>query len=256
MKSKNFEFQILVKNKPVSEYFHKTQTFIEGRQGSEFELKFTNLSYVKVLAVFAVDGLCVLDGKPAGDHSQGYVVDAQSTITIPGWTLDAGNVTKFFFQDKNKSYVASTNNGTTNAGVVGVMVYEERHNTYPYARTWYDLPLGPTFYPLSNKSSLGGGAVDSGIHNVYQNTVILASACSTTSNQSFDLGTGFGKKTAFQTNEVNFNRGTLVGEMAIYYDSRKNLESRGIVISRPKIVSELPRAFPLRGCKPPPGWVG
>jgi hypothetical protein len=77
------------------------------------------------------------------------------------------------------------------------------------------------------------------------------------SDEAFGLGTGWGEKVDFKINHVTFNRGDLVAQMLIYYDTRRNLEKRGIVI-RPQraLPEELPQAFVGLGCKPPPGWTG
>ncbi len=55
------------------------------------------------------------------------------------------------------------------------------------------------------------------------------------------------------TPKVSFNRGRSVATFAIYYDSRKGLEKRGItVVSNQK---PLPEPFPASSCPAPPGWA-
>lgn len=75
---------------------------------------------------------------------------------------------------------------------------------------------------------------------------------------AFEMGTGFGKKADFKTNEVKFQKGDLKVEMSIFYDSRRNLEKRGIVVAarETRYLDEFPSAFSGTGCKPPAGWQG
>jgi hypothetical protein len=73
------------------------QTYVEGRDGSEFEIEFVNNNAHDVEAILSVDGLSVTDGKPAGSDSTGYMVPARGRVRIPGWTLDSKQVANFFF---------------------------------------------------------------------------------------------------------------------------------------------------------------
>ena len=78
------------------------------------------------------------------------------------------------------------------------------------------------------------------------------------SDEPFGLGTGWGEKVDFKINHTTFNRGDLVAQMMIYYDTRRALEKRGIDLrpQRATYSEELPQAFSGVGCKPPPGWTG
>jgi hypothetical protein len=51
MRVKDFELEVLVNDKPVTEYSHKGMTFLEGRRGSEFKLRFHNKTNKRVLVV-------------------------------------------------------------------------------------------------------------------------------------------------------------------------------------------------------------
>lgn len=299
----DYEFRILLSNhKPIQEYEHQGRHFVEGRKGSEFELEFKNKTGGRLLVIPSVDGLSPLDGKQANAESKGYVVPPQSTLVIPGWTLDGQNVAKFIFQDRDKSYVAAmSQTGNTNAGVVGVLVYRE-HVTFstPPARNgvinppvklptpivpnnpWWDntngLPPAPMCGmggmirsetpPADVKKVFSGPyytrSASSDASGVYHapNTADATPQSMTSSVAStettFDLGTGWGAKQEFKTNQTTFNKGDLVAQMALFYDSRRNLEKRGIeVVKRERTyLDDLPAPFQDVGCKPPPGWQG
>src|SRR5882672_1936234 len=100
------ELTILVNDKPVFEYPHQGQTFVEGRAGSEYEIEVCNRTPQKVEAIISVDGLSVIDGKPAGYNSQGYLVPSRTSVRIPGWVLNSQKVAKFAFSGMNASYTA------------------------------------------------------------------------------------------------------------------------------------------------------
>ena len=108
---------------------HNRQTYVEGREGSNFILRLTNNTPSRVLAVPSVDGLSVLDGKAAGKDSGGYIIEGRQTLDIPGWKLDGDTAAQFFFAGKKNgqddSYAAQSAQDTANKGVIGLRVYSE-----------------------------------------------------------------------------------------------------------------------------------
>lgn len=308
MRLNNFEAKILVGGKPIHEYEHQGNFFVEGRRGSDFEIEFRNNTAQRVLAVPSVDGLSVMDGKPATPDSVGFVVAAHSTLRIPGWRLDAKGAAKFVFEDKDRSYART--GGTqdaSRAGVIGFIVYAEKVQAYipapviqPFIHTtyqpfWNGSPRGPYDVMRGVGSGIGGvtGSASDNMagpqhQNMWESTSTmggadniatasaaaaptsfnaapqtskggkrrLTSAKVTESASPFEMGTGFGKKTTFETSEVQFNRGDQVAQLIIYYDSRRNLEKRGIEVVRKQrtYLEDLPQPFQTAGCTPPPGW--
>lgn len=274
MKKSNYELRIRVKGRAIDEYPHEGRIFVEGRKSSEFDLEFKNHSAQRVLVVPSVDGLSPLDGTSAGPDSKGYIVGPRASLVIPGWTLDDSSVAKFVFSDKDKSYAQHSSGGTTNAGVVGVLVYGEKI-IQPQAVVAQPYSVPPIYWPqpttapldpyrssISNVTSALGG-----IQTINQISTSSATSASATrgvisksglesSDDSFGLGTGWGEKADFKINHTTFNRGDLGAQMVIYYDTRRNLEKRGIEIKVPRYQEELPQAFSNLGCKPPPGWQG
>ncbi len=232
--------------RPADEYYHQGQVWIEGREGNTYTLRFTNRTAGRVFVVFSVDGLDVLKGKPAGHLSEGYVVNANSTLDVPGWKLNDSSAAEFFFSRSDKSYVAKIGGNVNNTGVIGAMVFKEYYqpNLYPNAF--------PT-YPY-NGQPYTGNPVPRGVYSISANS-IQASATSAGLNS---VGTGFGNTTEWNTTTTTFvkeNATVPNAIMAIYYDSRKNLERRGIVMkSRYNNVSNS--AFPayITGATPPPDW--
>lgn len=252
--------------RPADEYYHQGQVWIEGREGSNYTLRFTNRSPGRVLAIFSVDGLDVLKGKPAGHLSEGYVVDANSTLDIPGWKLDNATAAEFYFSRSNKSYVSKIGGNVSNTGVIGAMVFREQQMwTQPPHLTFTASSL-----PTSNWSGmvgynsvgpLAGTTTTSSLHpGVAVNHVsITRDASGSTIDHS--MGTGFGQATGWNTVGTTFNRETPTNPnaiMAIYYDSAKNLQRRGIVLKSRYGSDTSNNPFPAytssTGAAPPPGW--
>jgi len=286
MKTSNhsYELNLLVKNRPITEYEHQGNIFVEGRKGSEFEVEFKNKTSKQVLVVPSVDGKSVLDGQPATPESKGYIVGPWGTIKIPGWTLDGDSVAKFTFEDKEKSYASQmAEDGTeVQSGVIGVMVYSEVekpkpvvqhiHHYHPRPEPWPTWPLpGPSWAdPSWMNVPLGGNSYNS--TSVLRGATLSASASVQSSNAvssdhvvsnappiegAFEMGAGFGEKADFKTYEKEFKRDKVVATLLLYYDSRRNLEKRGIqVVKRDAPLNPLPQAFSGVGCTPPPGWQG
>jgi hypothetical protein len=281
----NYEFRVLIKDKPITEYVHEDKNFVEGRKGSSFEIEFINKSYKRVLAIPSVDGINTLNGKDAGDESPGFVVNALTTVRIPGWTLDQNNVAKFMFEGKEHSYATHVSSSTKNIGVIGFRVFDELAIPQPYIPSYnpqYNIssttivPLTYNSQPLVNSSynindyhnmfnsrSVSNTATSNSIASSTSQQSVNCSATATATPQnnvlnldSFNLGTGFGEKQDFATTAVALRRGSLQAQIVIYYDSYKNLQKRGINLEKPKKSKELPEAFPAQGCKPPPSWRG
>jgi hypothetical protein len=120
-----YEVNILVKGRPITEYLDRDDnTFVEGREGTEYTLQFKNSTNERVCIIPAVDGLSVMDGEEANLESDGYVVNRQSTIEIPGWRLNTKEVAKFVFSTGCGSYSSKSKKG--NNGVIGFMVFKEK----------------------------------------------------------------------------------------------------------------------------------
>lgn len=172
---KEYEFLVKVNNKPLLEYESNGDTYVEGRKGSEYELYFKNHTYNRVLVVFSVDGLSIMDGKTASKDSRGYIVEGYKDLTVPGWTINSNKVAKFQFQPQNDksntTYVEllqeeGFNVDPSNQGVIGCMVFKERYvppqveKLYFYPQVYHDYlnpPLEPNWNDYDNQGLINGG---------------------------------------------------------------------------------------------------
>lgn len=135
MQQNNIEVRVVIKNRPINEYLHEGEMFVEGRGGSNYEIELKNLNNHRVEAILAVDGLSVIDGKEAGPQSTGYLLEARETLRVPGWMLTNEQVAAFQFAGKKKSYAsASVEGDVRNTGVIGVMAFKPKAQQYAYPK--------------------------------------------------------------------------------------------------------------------------
>ena len=287
-----YEVEILVHGNPIKMFRHKGKFFVEGRKGSSFELKFSNNTWENIEVVPSVDGLSVLDGEACGETSEGYLVPADGSVTIPGWRLNNNSVAEFVFKDKNRSYANQSGKDTTNVGVIGFMVFKEKEHAYvPPFQPWPEWPPYKTYpstpwigtagmasnvkasstsstdtnIPLNLKVK-GSGKVD--IQNMsigaksrrVSHEIFMNDDVETT--ETFNIGTGWGDEVEHRVSVVDFERQnpTMADALiSVFYDTKRGLEARGIKVvkGRRKKTQDLPDAFPTytdTGCKPPSGW--
>jgi hypothetical protein len=230
---------IIINNKEVP-LFKCPETFsdmyMEGREGSAYTIRLKNTTTKKVLVIPSVDGLSVLDGKPADiTSSSGYVLSPFQTMDIPGWMVTDKVAAKFKFGKSNEAYVALTEQNENNLGVIGLAVYAEKFIP-PYLNQY--------------KPSYGGSA----LRGIQISASNMANTAQTSSYQDEPLGTVFGESTDFKTKETTFEKGDLLSVTEIFYVSYQELVERGFIVPQ-KASKPKPSAFSY-GCTPPANWKG
>lgn len=280
MQLNNCEINILIKGRKATEFKSPMdfQTYIEGRDASEFEIEFVNNNSVDVEAILSVDGLSITDGKPAGSQSSGYMVPARQRVTVSGWTLDKASVAKFFFAGaKGGSYAEQVGEDSRHKGVIGAKVFGRK---YVPSHSFTIQTSGIGHYPAGMRGVTLGGGLTKGLGNSYSamgmnsvtasNCVGAASASASPISYAADsmesvtltsapaveqtLGTGFGDATEFKTTTVDFERGDLLALFELFYDDAQGLKRRGIDVRASTV---RPSAFPAdepKGCAPPANW--
>lgn len=117
---------VLVNGRNCKQYTHQGKTFIESKNGSEYEIEIQNNNWHRVLAVVSVDGLSVMDGKTATNDNSGYIINANDNLKIKGYRYSNNDVGAFKFTKKENSYASSKSDGSEkNCGVIGVKIYDE-----------------------------------------------------------------------------------------------------------------------------------
>lgn len=157
-----YEINVLVNGSRCKQYNHNGRLYIEAKQGSEYVIEVKNNSWPRILAVCSVDGLDILNGKPAVEDAPGYVISGYCSSKFDGFRLSNDKVAKFVFDYKNTSYAASKGDGSErNVGVIGARLFTEKvkppvvkevhhvHHTYTpywYHRTGQPYPNPPTIW--------------------------------------------------------------------------------------------------------------
>jgi len=278
------QFEITIRplgRNSADEYYHNGAIWIEGREGNNYTIDLSNRSNRRALFILSVDGLDVLEGKPAGLESQGYVIPAGQTISVPGWKVNDQQAAEFYFSRSRESYVNSIGGSTTNTGVIGAMVFQEYIDMSGWSTTNitrnHDTNISPIPYNLSNNSwladsvdrrvSLNATSIQSSIASIPMGSTPVSEVKTSggilgQNYVSQDVGTGFGNATDWQTQATQFKRNNPSQPdciLAIYYNTAKNLEKMGIRLRRKRDVEYKANPFPAYsstspGCPTPPGW--
>ncbi len=288
--------EILQNGRVLRTHDHEGQAFLEAPPSGNYEIRLTNLTGERVLAVPSVDGVNVLSGEDASYQGGGYVLGPYQTTTINGWHRTASETAAFVFAAaQGGSYASQTGRGTRNVGVIGVAAFREHQPTsqnHSYVRRssrrvgsmqWSDdsATKGIRGRDLLEEMGMLGGEEDrcagslfpEGQAKASYSTEPTASALPAAdtigsplrsrgaggmSVQPQDLGTGYGERKEMRTTTTTFTRRTEIPEqiLQLRYASREVLASWGVPVDRP-MPPEAPSAFPQSvGVPAPPGWRG
>lgn len=279
-----YEASVRVHGRPVKEVHHRGHTYVEGRKGTEYTLHFKNHQKTyrgyenqrktKVLVIPSVDGLCVIDGKPAGRNSPGFIITANESIDIPGWIVDSNTAAKFTFWPQDArgeaTYVeelskSGANVDVGNQGLIGFLVIEE-HFTPTLTLNGHHFPKdigiwnGAGFSIPSEYDSPRGMTVSANSNTFYMTQPSDVGSSWSSNSLDAGIGTKFGQATNFQTTTDTFKRGKVLAELVIEYDTLRGLKDRGVPVHLFKGSNKKygeRSAFPADtggGCVPPKGW--
>jgi hypothetical protein len=270
MTSNQFELQVLVGGHSIREYGHQGKTYVEGRRGQNFTLKFRNNTCNRVLIVPSVDGICTVDGKPATVQSRGYVVAGYSTTEIKGWKTSLEDTAEFLFTDKGRGYAGQVTSDV-NSGAIGILVLAEKikpmsfyfqpppehHHHYHYhhyhppvyiqpAPIWPVWPGYPIITCSAGEPRYGTSAGSSSVSVMMCNTAVdnASGAVNGIEMPDFNLGTGFGKQIVDRVSEVEFERDGQLALMEIFYSDEPGLLKAGVQLKKETVVSKpFPQSF-------------
>lgn len=100
--------------------------FVVGSGGSAYSLVLKNRCRSQVEVVLSVDGLDVIDGKPASFSKRGYIIAPGDTLEVKGWRTGWNSVARFEFSDVGGSYANQRHGNARNVGVIGLAVFGEK----------------------------------------------------------------------------------------------------------------------------------
>lgn len=193
--------EVLVGGRVMPTVYHEGKTYLPvPRLGMEYTLRVWNHGSRRVAAVVSVDGLSVINGRPASEEGPGYIVDARRGIEIKGWRRSLNTVAAFQFVSRDESYAERVGR-PENVGVIGLVAFEER-TRYPDLR-------------LERKDSAAPGH-----RKVAEATV-------------GDTGTGWGRDLDSRVITVPFARSGNRQAITVYYDTVAALRRAGVPVGRP-----------------------
>ena len=108
--------------------------FVVGEQGRRYSIVLRNETDYRLEAVTSVDGLDVMDGRPASLGKRGYILQPRQRIVIDGWRRSLDTVAAFRFSSVRDSYAERKHGDSRNVGVIGVAIFNER-GTNPLSDT-------------------------------------------------------------------------------------------------------------------------
>jgi hypothetical protein len=210
--------EVLVEGRALPTVRHAGKTYLPvPRLGVEYEVRVWNDGPRRIAAIISVDGLSVINGRPASEDSAGYLVDPHASIRIKGWRRSLDTVAAFSFEERGKSY-AQRMGYPENVGVIGLLAVEE-------AARW------PR--PLLEKRGDAG-----------------RSARGTEYGEVGGAGTGYGRDLDSPAYRVPFARSGNRQSITLHYDTLEALRRAGVPVDGP-----APVPFPgdTEFAPPPPG---
>lgn len=106
-------------------FFAGGRALVIGNDGARYRIIVRNATTARFEVVASVDGLDVVDGRPADPQRRGYIVDPHDTLVIDGFRTSDDGVAAFRFGRVAESYAAQTS-GDRNVGVIGLAIFSER----------------------------------------------------------------------------------------------------------------------------------
>jgi hypothetical protein len=105
------------------------RTYVIGHEGERYAIVMTNHTNHRFESIATVDGLDVVNGRPASLENRGYILAPWARLEIDGFRQSSDAVAAFRFSRTSDSYAAQTS-GDRNVGVIGVAFFNERGDAF------------------------------------------------------------------------------------------------------------------------------
>lgn len=111
---------------PTYEAHWNHRRFVVGRMDSSYSVVLRNRCKSRLEVVLSVDGLDVIDGKPASFAKRGYIIAPDETLEVKGWRTGPETVARFRFSSVAGSHANLSRGEHRNVGVIGLAVFGEK----------------------------------------------------------------------------------------------------------------------------------
>jgi hypothetical protein len=190
---------ILVEGRPLRTVWYRGRCYVPvPRVGQEYTIRIGNQGRWRITALVSVDGLSVMNGRPAAEEYPGYIVAPGGSIVIPGWRRDRGTVAAFRFVERQSSY-AERLGWYSEIGIIRLTAIEEAP---PVTRL-----------EMERSGTLGAAARRIGA-------------------EVGSIGTGYGRTIDSGVYSVPFVRGSHRRVLTLYYDTEEALRAAGVPVDR------------------------
>lgn len=130
----NFELDVLVDGRALSEYQESGRIFVDALQGAEYELRLRNPLPDRVAVALSVDGLNSIDAEQTSAwNASKWVIEPYQTITISGWQMSSERARRFYFTTERDSYAAKLGR-KANLGVITAVFFREKGRPIPITK--------------------------------------------------------------------------------------------------------------------------
>lgn len=101
------------------------KNFVRGYRDKRFGIEIANNTDQRVEVVCSVDGLDIMNGRPASIDNRGYIFAPGETATLQGFRSSLDEVHAFRFSGLDASYAERKYGDTSQAGVIGCAFFRE-----------------------------------------------------------------------------------------------------------------------------------
>jgi hypothetical protein len=105
--------------------------YVVGETGRRYQIIVRNNGENRVEAVLSVDGLDVMDGRRASFKKGGYILRPHERLVVDGFRQSMDKVAAFRFGSVRESYAHEKYHNSSNVGVIGIAVFDERGTNDP-----------------------------------------------------------------------------------------------------------------------------
>lgn len=152
-----YSMEVLVNGRPVQEFYKRGTTYVEARQGLEYQVRLTNHTGRRVAVALALDGLNSIDAKhTSAAAARKWILAPYETMVVTGWQTSNATARAFYFTSESGSYGAWLGD-TRNLGNISAAFFAEKQH---YVRPMTEEPWddNPWLSRELNRESMGGAA--------------------------------------------------------------------------------------------------
>jgi hypothetical protein len=106
-------------------YYAGDTVYVLGSAGQHYTIVIENTTPARFETVVSVDGLDVINGRPASMGQRGYILQPYGRVEVEGFRQSRDTVASFRFGSVGDSYAAQRGDAR-NVGVIGVALFAER----------------------------------------------------------------------------------------------------------------------------------